>query len=91
MPRPIKIAEASNIFDSGYARKSTEHRQAVDKALRLMAEDLHYNSLRTRRMSGHPGIWEAHASLQVVLTFDFVAANTVRLRACCTHDIYRNP
>ena len=91
MARPVKIGLVTEVFQSGYRRKSAENRDAIDKALRLMAQDLFYRSLRARKMAGHANIWEAHASLSVVLTFDFASSDAVRLRACCNHDIYRKP
>ena len=91
MPRPVKIGLATAAFTSGYTKKSQEHREAVDKALRLMVGDLRYPSLRARKMSGSKTVWEAHATREVVLTFDFEDSDTVRLRACCNHDIYRRP
>ncbi len=89
--RPIKLAETSSIFTSGYTSKSRERQKAVDKAVRLLQQDLYYPSLRARKMGGGAGIWEAHASDTVVMTFDFIDKDSVRLRVCCNHDIYRRP
>lgn len=91
MPRPVSVGEISAKFHTEYGRKSTERRDAIDKALRLMATDLHYPSLRARKMSGHRSIWEAHATLGVVMTFDFIGTDRIRLRVCCNHNIYRRP
>lgn len=91
MPRPISVAASSRAFEKAYKKKSTEHQQAVDAALRQMAVDLNHPSLRARKVVGFPDVWEAHASRSVVMTFDFVDADSIRLRVCCNHDIYRNP
>ena len=91
MPRPVKIAESSSIFAKGYKKKSREHQGAVDEALRLMESDLTHRSLRARKVVGHKTVWEAHATLQVVLTFEFLDERSIRLRNCCRHDIYRRP
>ncbi len=53
--------------------------------------DLNYPSLRAKPMTNRTEIWEAHATLQVVMTFEFLDTNAIRLRACCRHDVYRNP
>ena len=90
-PKPVSIAQVAAIFAKGYAKKSAEHKQAIDKALRLMAADLRHGSLRTRKMAGHSSIWEAHATLEVVMTFDFASSDTIRLRNCCNHNIYKRP
>jgi hypothetical protein len=91
VPRPVDVAELAAAFTSGFNKKSEENRNAVRKALRLMAQDLGYPSLRTQKMGGRPNVWEARASQSVRITFDFVSGETIRLRTCCTHDIYRSP
>lgn len=79
------------MFKRGYKKKSPEDQASVLEALRQMVRDLEYPSLRAKPMTGKPGIWEAHATQAVVMTFNFVDQNTIRLRACCNHDIYRRP
>lgn len=91
MPRPVSVGQISAKFDTEYKKKPKQRRNAIDKALRLMATDLHYPSLRAQKLSGHRTIWEAHATLGVVMTFDFIDSDRIRLRVCCNHDIYRRP
>ena len=89
--RPIKLADAARNFAKGYKKKSQENQSAVDEALRHLERDLYYPSLRARKITGGRDVWEARASDSVRLTFEFADENSVRLRNCCTHDIYRNP
>jgi hypothetical protein len=88
---PVTVATVAKVFKTGYKRKSLENRTAVDRALERMAQDLSHPSLRARPMTGRPAVWEARANDAVRLTFDFVDPTTIRLRKCCTHEIYRRP
>lgn len=91
MPRSVRIGSRAKAFKKGFKKKSPTDKETVRNALRQMVLDLEHPSLRAKPMTGHKSTWEAHASLSVVMTFDFVDPDTIRLRACCNHDIYRRP
>jgi hypothetical protein len=88
LPRPVQIEETARIFKKGFRKKSTEDKDKVREALRQMTVDLEHPSLRAKPLTGGKGVWEAHASRSVVMTFEFINGNHVRMRACCNHDIY---
>ena len=88
--KPTKIVWSKSFADS-YITKSRPNRRAIDRALRMMAEDVHHGSLRTRKMQGQGDIREAHATKWQVMTLT-VSGTEVRLRACCNHDdVYHHP
>ena len=91
MPRPVTISESPRAFKTYYQRKSSADRGRVDIALQRMSADLSHPSLRARAMAGAHGIWEARASDAIRITFEFTGANEIRLRKCCSHQIYRRP
>jgi mRNA interferase RelE/StbE len=63
----------------------------VQKALRQLAHDPHYPSLRVKRVLATEGIWEARASDSLRITFE-VHGDLLILRAVGAHDAtLRNP
>jgi mRNA-degrading endonuclease RelE of RelBE toxin-antitoxin system len=64
---------------------SADDRQRVQKALRLMAEDLKHPSLRVRKIQGTKGIWEARASRSLRITFQ-METGALLLRNVGPHD-----
>jgi len=72
-------------FRRAYRSLSSEDRKRVQKALRLMAEDLRYPGLRVKRVQGTTGIWEARASRSIRLTFQVEGTDLI-LRNVGQHD-----
>jgi hypothetical protein len=88
--KPARIAWSKTFVDS-YRSKSKPHQRAIDRALRMMADDLYHPSLRTKKMQGVGDIREAHATRGQVMTMT-LSGTDVYLRVCCNHDdVYRNP
>ncbi len=88
--KPTKIVWSKGFTDS-YVKKSKSNRNAIDRALRMMAEDLYHRSLRTKKMEGWGDIREAHATLGQTMSLT-LNGSEVYLRACCNHDdVYRSP
>jgi mRNA-degrading endonuclease YafQ of YafQ-DinJ toxin-antitoxin module len=63
----------------------------VEKALRLLASEPRYPGLRVKRIQGTDGIWEAHASDSLRITFE-MDGETLILRMVGPHDAtLKNP
>jgi mRNA-degrading endonuclease YafQ of YafQ-DinJ toxin-antitoxin module len=88
--KPTKLVWSQQFRDL-YKRKSTAHKNAIKRALRMMDANLYHNSLRTQKMKGYGDIREAHATFNQVMTFT-LRGSEVHLRVCCNHtEVYRNP
>lgn len=88
--KPSKLIWTQQFKDL-YKGKTLAHRKAIQRALRMMNQDLYHRSLRTRKMEGHGDIKEAHVTKQQVMTLT-VHGSAVHLRVCCSHDqVYRKP
>ena len=72
-------------FRRAYRSLTPEEQKPVQKALRLMDEDLRHPGLRIKRIRGTQGIWEARASRSLWLTFEVKGDNIV-LRNVGSHD-----
>ncbi|MCL5961074.1 MAG: hypothetical protein M1358_17510 [Chloroflexi bacterium] len=57
----------------------------VDRALQLLAADLHHSGLRVKKIKGTKGIWEARAGLNIRLTFE-MQSDLIILRNVGPHD-----
>ena len=72
-------------FRRAYRSLSSQDRKRVQKALRLMAEDLRYPGLRVKRVQGTTKIWEARAGRSICLTFEVEGTDLI-LRNVGQHD-----
>ena len=87
--RPVKIAGATRAFKKRFKKKSPEHQSAIEEALRVMEQDLNTRSLRSSKIGGRDGVWEARASQSLRITFE-IKNGELWLRNNCTHDqVYR--
>ncbi len=78
-------------FKRSYRSLPQDDQKRVQKALRQMAEDLRYPSLRVKRIQGTSKIWEARASRFLRITFE-VEGEDLILRNVGPHDAaLRNP
>lgn len=78
-------------FQRAYRSLGAEDQDRIKKALRLMAEDLRYPSLRVKKIQGTKGIWEARASRSLRITFQ-IEEGSILLRNVGQHDeALRNP
>ena len=63
----------------------------VDKQLRFLSEGMSHPSLRTKKIKGKKGIWEARVDIHHRLTFEIVE-DTIFLRVVGNHDeVLKNP
>ena len=80
----------TNSFEKDYRGLSRAVRKAVDKKLLLLLESFRYPSLRTKKMEGYVGIWEARVSQGY--RFTFTITDTVYIiRRVGLHNILKNP
>lgn len=78
-------------FRRSYRSLEAADQDRVKKALKLMAEDLKYPSLRVKKIQGTKGIWEARASRSLRITFQ-MEEGSILLRNVGQHDeALRNP
>lgn len=70
----------------------TQSQKVINKALETLANDISHPSLRVKKMKGYhnPDIWEASASMDLRITFEFQKPNTLILRNCGHHDVTLN-
>ena len=90
------ILQRTEHFLRAYQKLDKQRGQPlVDKALRLLAQDPHYPSLRLEKIA--PGIWSIRASLAIRITFGYegelagMREGEIELRNVGTHDVYKNP
>jgi mRNA interferase RelE/StbE len=76
-------------FRHAFAALTDADAARVGKALRLLAVDPRYPSLRVKRIQGTEGIWEARASASLRLTFEMHGAALI-LRTVGLHDVTLN-
>ena len=79
---PLRVTRR---FKRSYRSLSQEDQKRVQKALRQMADDLRYPSLRVKRIQGTSKIWEARASRSLRITFEVEGENLI-LRNVGSHD-----
>jgi len=72
-------------FRRAYRALSDEEQERVQKALRMMSEELRHPGLRVKRVRGTHGVWEARASRALRLTFE-VDGDKIVLRNVGGHD-----
>jgi hypothetical protein len=88
--KPTKIRWAKT-FTNQYKKKSKANRTAIDRALKMMGDDVYHPSLRTKKMRGFGEIREAHATRGQTMSLTIEGAE-VFMRVCCNHDdVYRRP
>ena len=67
-------------------------KKKVNKAIRLLAEDIRHPSLQSKPVQGAPGIYEARVDRSYRLTYERLAGDVLLLRVVAKHnDALRNP
>lgn len=88
--KPSSIIQTDE-FVRAFAKKGEAERKAIARALRLMAEDVYYPSLRTHKLQGSGDIRGVHATDNQVMSVT-IDGTVITLRTCCNHDdVYRRP
>ncbi len=78
-------------FRRAFAALSDADARRVEKALRLLANDPRYPSLRVKRVQGTEGVWEARAGDALRITFE-MHGDLLILRMVGPHDAtLKNP
>lgn len=77
-------------FEDDYRCLPKEIQKQLDKKLLYLLESLKHPSLRTKKMAGHPSIWEGRVSKGWRFTFEIEGSNFI-MRRVGTHDILRKP
>jgi len=79
------IFQRTERFKRAYKKLDAGQRDAIKKALRLMAESINHPSLRIKRVQFTKDIWEASATMSLRITFSR-EGDAIILRNCGTHD-----
>lgn len=88
----MPTTELTQTFIQCYAGLPKSIQKKVNKALRLLAEDPRYPSLRSKPIEGAPGIYEARVYRQYRLTYERLPGDVLRLRVVGVHDeALKNP
>ncbi len=80
------ILKPTTRFDQSLAALDPKSQKAVAKALRLLLNNPHHPSLRTRKMEGCSHVFEASANMDIRITFHYEKPDTIILRYCGHHD-----
>jgi mRNA-degrading endonuclease YafQ of YafQ-DinJ toxin-antitoxin module len=85
--QPLKVSRTES-FARDFKRLPKDIREHAERAIRLLAENPHYPSLRTKKMQGPGDVWEASVSLSWRMTFHWRGDELI-LRRIGTHDILK--
>ena len=78
----------SGSFRTCYGRLPKHIQEQVDKTLELLRQDARHPSLRTKKMRGTRGVWEARVTYNYRITFSW-EAELIILRRVGPHDILK--
>jgi mRNA-degrading endonuclease RelE of RelBE toxin-antitoxin system len=84
---PVRIEPR---FRRRLRKKPPEMRRAVEDAVTQLRKDPHHKGLRTHRVWGQKGVWEARIDAGNRLTFQWDGPEIVLLNHC-HHDILKKP
>jgi hypothetical protein len=82
--------EVTGRFRKEYRKKPATMQKVIDKAVTQLREDHSHPGLRTHRVWGRPGVWEARLDAGNRLTFHW-DGDTIVLRRHCNHAILDRP
>lgn len=82
------IIERTNRFKRAYKKLDKQSQQTINQTLIMLAKDLSHPSLRVKKMKGYhnPDVWEASATMNYRITFEYVKPDILLLRNCGPHD-----
>lgn len=79
--------EISDQFRKVLQRKPAELQAAILKCVARLGEDPRHPGLRTHRLQGVSGVWEAYVDRANRVTFHYGDDGRIVLRNNCNHDI----
>lgn len=82
--------QRSKNFAKDYKRLPQNIQQKAERQLRTLIRDWRHPSLSTKKMKGHPDIWEARVDYHHRITFQ-VTHDILVLRTIGAHDIIKQP
>ena len=71
-------------------KKPAELQAAIARCVELLVDNPRHPGLRTHRMQGAAGVWEAYVDRSSRVAFHY-EGETIVLRKHCNHDILRRP
>lgn len=77
-------------FKKLYKKLPQPIKKKITRQLKYLAHDFRHPSLRVKKMTGRPDIWEAAVDYHNRFTFKIVGDQII-LRAVGPHDVLRNP
>lgn len=78
-------------FKRMYKKLDLQQQNFIKKAISSMSDNIYHPSLRVKRIQGTKGIWEANATVELRITFDW-EEDIITLRNCGDHDkTLKNP
>ncbi|MBU0699883.1 hypothetical protein KKE26_01075 [bacterium] len=80
----------TRLFLKQYGKLPDRIQEEFDEKLGLLLGDLHYPSLRTKKIKSHANIWEASVTMDYRFTFK-IEEEVLILRKIGTHNILQNP
>lgn len=84
---PVRIEKR---FKKRLQKKPAPMREAIERAVTQLRLDPHHSGLRTHRVWGQKGVWEARIDSSNRLTFHWDGPRIV-LRNHCNHDVLKSP
>ena len=78
--------EFSNRFRHRYKKKAPDQRRLVQDTLEMMATNLRHPGLRTHKVQGTRGVFEAYANDAIRVTFQYGTRGRIIVRNNCLHD-----
>jgi hypothetical protein len=88
--KPLTPVIVTAPFQRKLAKKPKAMQQAILECVRRLRVDPHHPGLRTHRVQGRRGVFEARIDGGNRLTFAW-SGDTIVLRTHCNHDILKNP
>ncbi len=83
--------KAYNKFRKTYEKLPKDIQKKVDKQIVILSKDFNHPSLRTKKIKGSEGIWEARIDIHYRATFEIVD-DIIFLRVVGNHDeVLKNP
>lgn len=78
-------------FRRSYRELPSDVQKRADKQIAFLSENMYHPSLRTKKIKGREGIWEARVDYHHRLTFEIIE-DTIFLRVVGNHDaVLKNP